>query len=269
MSFHTSKPSSELKAYVKQYWGLENVMGRGAKHDQRIVPTGLLELTFYLADRPHSLDPGREIQENTLISGQQNSAYDLQVTGTLNMFSITFQPQGAMMFFDLPLIELCDQTIPLKYLDKEWVDRIENELFETREFQARVSLIEKALAQLLMKNHKVYDAARIQRSIYLINESRGLVDIKTLASDACLSRKQFERIFTACVGISPKRFLRIIRFQHLLFLKQLNVGSSFTELAYRCGYYDQSHMINDFKALSGLSPREYFSHCESQSDYFL
>jgi len=268
MPFHTSSPSSELKAYVKQYWGLENVMDRGDHHDQRIVPTGLLELTFYFADRPRSMDPKREILDNTLISGQQNRAYDLQVSGTLNMFSITFQPQGAMMFFDLPLVELCDQTIPLKYLDQEWSDRVENDLFDAKGFQARIAIIEKALWKLLMKNHKILDTARINGSIQLINQSRGLIDINMLASRACLSRKQFERTFTACVGISPKRFLRIVRFQHVLLLKQHNMGSSFTELAYQCGYYDQSHMIHDFKALSGLSPREYFSSCDSQSDYF-
>lgn len=243
-------------------------MDRGSKHDQRIIPTGLLELTFYLADRPRSLDPGREILDNTLISGQQNSPYDLQVTGTLNLFSISFQPHGAMMFFDLPLIELCDQTIPLKYLDKEWVDRIENELFEAQGFQERVGVIERALGQLLMKNHKRFDAVRIKNSIHLINEAKGQIDINMLAGKACLSRKQFERIFTSCIGISPKRFLRIVRFQHVLFLKQLNTGSSFTDLAYRCGYYDQSHMINDFKALSGLSPCEFFSTGISLSDYF-
>lgn len=268
MSFYSSRPSSALAPYVKQYWALENILKRGESHQQRIVPTGLLELTFYFADRPRSLDPRRELLDTTIISGQQNSAYDLSVTGTLDMFSVTFQPEGAMMFFDLPLVELCDQTIPLRYLDQEWVDRVENGLFEAVGFMAKRQVIEVALGQLLKKNQKALEGNRIQNSIQMISSSRGLVSINTLASKACLSRKQYERVFIANVGISPKRFLRIVRFQHALYQKEHHPSQTFTELAYQCGYYDQSHLIHDFRALSGLSPGEYFAQCDAQSDYF-
>lgn len=68
---------------------------------------------------------------------------------------------------------------------------------------------------------------------------------------------------------SPKQFLRTIRFQNTLHEKQKNKEISLTELAYNCGYFDQSHMIYDYKLLSGKTPSQYFSECEPYSDYFL
>ena len=269
MSFNTAKPSSLLAPYIKQYWAIENTLQPGDVHQQRIVPTGLLELSFYLADRPQSDAPSRSPAESTVLSGQQNRAYDLLVSGSLDLFSITFQPQGAMMFFNLPLDELCDQTIPLSLLDKPWVDQVEAELFEASNFFARVAVIETALRELLIENHRIHDASRIGNSIQLINLSKGMIEIDRLASKACLSRKQFERVFQSCIGTSPKRFLRTVRFQHALFLRQHNQGDRLTDLAYACGYYDQSHMIHDFRALSGMSPSKYFRECEPESDYFV
>jgi AraC-like DNA-binding protein len=94
------------------------------------------------------------------------------------------------------------------------------------------------------------------------------VTIDSLAQMACLSRKQFERVFQDSVGTSPKRFLRTIRFQHAVDEKSRNQELNFTELTYKCGYYDQSHMTTDFRKLTGMTPKEYFSNCDPYSDYF-
>ncbi len=268
MNFQISPPSIFLSPYVKQYWAIENCMPQGVSHVQRVVPCGLVEMVFYLGDRPKAVSENRNLLDSTLVSGQHKEHYDIVVTGNLSMFSVTFQAQGAMMFFDLPLIELYDRTVPLQYLQKEAIDKVESDLFESKTFSEKVCIIENFLAHKFLKNYKEHDVARITGSISLINQTRGTVSINALASHACLSRKQYERIFGDCIGISPKGFLRIIRFQNAIFRKQLNGKNSLTSLAYDCGYYDQSHMINDFKHLSGKTPKQYFSDCEPYSDYF-
>ena len=70
------------------------------------------------------------------------------------------------------------------------------------------------------------------------------------------------------IGISPKQYLKIIRFQSAIFLKQKNNNLNMTELSYESGYLDQSHFINDFKSLSGLTPKQYFAEKEIYSDFF-
>jgi len=269
MPFNFAQPAQVLSPFVKQYWALDNVVPQGQKHIQRIIPTGLIELTIYLGDKPVSSDRASISSETSLLSGQQNTPYDLVVAGTVAVFSITFHPQGAQSFFNIPMDELYDQTISLRSIQKDFVDQVETELFEAPSFAHRVEIMNRFLWLLLKKNDKLREQPRLQDSLTYVDQSMGMVDINTLAKKACLSRKQYERIFKTNVGVSPKRFLRIIRLQHVLFKKQINPKTSLTELAYDCGYYDQSHMINDFKLLTGMSPKKYFSGRDAFSDYFL
>ncbi len=269
MKYQSVIPSYFLSPYVKQYWAIENYMMPEESHVQRIVPTGLLELYFYLGDRPKVVSKNKSFLDNTLISGQQKEYYDIVSTGSLSVFTITFEPQGAMLFFDLPIIELYDQTIPARYIQKDAIDKVESELFESKSFSEKVCIIENYLAQQLIKNQREHDGVRISESISIINQTSGIVSVEALASRACLSRKQYERIFKSCIGISPKRFLKIIRFQNAIFRMQLNSKASLTNLTHECGYYDQSHMIKDFKYLTGMTPKLFFSKYEPVSDYFM
>lgn len=108
----------------------------------------------------------------------------------------------------------------------------------------------------------------MQESIALINESIGMVDVDALAASACLSRKQYERNFQEMVGASPKQFMRIVRFQYAIHYKSRYPQASLTGVACECGFFDQSHMISEFRDFSGLTPKQYFAECEPFSDYF-
>lgn len=263
-----SKPSIFLAQFVKQYWAIEDCLPQGNEHIQRVIPNGLMELVFYLGDKPTVLDENKYLSENSILSGQQKSYYDIVVSGKLSLFSISFQPYGAKLFFDIPVNEFYDKIIPLKYFLKDGVAELENELQEAVSFGEKVYLVEKFLLHQLRKNNKEYELRRIMNSVSLINNSNGLINIEALSSSACLSRKQYERTFAEYIGSSPKQFLRTVRFQNTLREKQRNKSMNLTELAYSCGYYDQSHMINDYKLLSGKTPAQFFSECEPYSDYF-
>jgi len=83
------------------------------------------------------------------------------------------------------------------------------------------------------------------------------INIPQLSEAACLSSKQFGRVFADHVGTTPKEYLRIVRMQRALFLLQQDVTLPFVQVAYECGYSDQSHMIKEFKLFSGYTPAEY------------
>lgn len=227
-----------------------------------------MELVFYLCNKPKSLDEKKLFLENTVLSGQQKGFYDIVISGNLSMFSISFQPYGARFFFDIPSNELFDQNIPLKYLIKDKADELECRLYESKSFEEKVLIVENFLLNQLQKVSKGYEKNRIINSIALIDQNCGLINIETIASFACLSRKQYERTFADYIGSSPKQFLRIVRFQNTLREKQKNRNINLTELAYNCGFFDQSHMINEFKLISGKTPTHYFEDCEPCSDYF-
>lgn len=268
MKFNISYPSGVLSGLVKHYWSIENCAPDGVNYTQRIVPSGLSELSFYLCDRPKVTDKNRDFCENSIFSGHLEGYYELLISGHLSLFSISLQPHGAMMFFDIPISEFHNQNVPLKYFLREKAQEMESKLQEAPSFEERKSIAEKFLLDQLKINHKLYELKRISNSIKLINENLGTISIDQLAFDSCLSRKQFERTFLAYVGTTPKQFLKTIRFQNAIHQKGLRNSVSLTELAYDSGYYDQSHMIKEFKLMSGLTPKQYFAQCDPYSDYF-
>lgn len=268
MSYNISKPSPLLLNLVKHYWTIDNCLLPDSECIQRIVPNGLMELIFYFGNVPESLDKDISIHENTIVAGQLSKYYDIRIKGTLSIFSVIFQPFGLAELLDIPLSELFNQNIPLKYLIKDITNELETKLFEANSFSERIKITEQFLTKRIYKSDKKYHLHRIKNCINTINNTKGIVSIDYLASEACFSRKQFERVFSDYIGTSPKQFMKTIRFQNAINEKFKNKNANLTTLTYLCGYYDQSHMINDFVKLSGMTPKKYFDGCEPYSDYF-
>ena len=268
MPVYFASPSKILAPYIKRYWAIENTLDKGEICVQRIVPTGLTELMLYFTQRPKVLNSNKFLSDNVALYGHQNDFYDIELTGSLSVFSIVFQPQGLMQFFKFPLHEICNQNVPLKYLSGQTGRDLEEKMGEAATFHQRVFIVEHFLWDLLKKHDTDFEFRRVNRVAELIKSTGGDVDINQIYSEACLSRKQFERIFAERVGISPKQYLKIIRFQFAIFQKQQNINLNMTELSYESRYFDQSHFIKDFKSLCGMTPKQYFAENEACSDFF-
>lgn len=268
MEYCIAKPSPLLANYVKHYWTLDNCISVGEVHTQRIVPNGLMELIFYFDKKPVSTDDSKSIIETSTLTGHLSEYYDIKVSEKLSLFSIIFKPYGLSAFLDIPCNEFYNQNVPLRFILNNSVDELENELYEASSFSQRVSIVESFLLELLRKRKYDYHLKRIECAFGIIDGAIGDVTIDALASKACFSRKQFERSFAQLVGSSPKKFLKTVRFQRAIHFKSKMKGICLTELAYMSGYFDQSHMTNDFYKLSGLTPKGFFNGCESFSDYF-
>lgn len=247
---------------------MDNCMSIGEVHTQRIVPNGLIELIFYFDKKPVSTDDSKPIIDTSTLTGHLSEYYDIKVSEKLSLFSIIFKPYGLSAFLDIPCNELYNQNVPLRFILKSSVDELENRLYEASSFSQRVSIAESFLFELLRKKNYDYHLKRIESAFGIIDGAIGDVSIDALASNACFSRKQFERSFSLLVGSTPKKFLKTVRFQRAIHIKSKRQELSLTELAYMSGYFDQSHMTNDFYKLSGLTPKEFFNGCESFSDYF-
>jgi AraC-like DNA-binding protein len=268
MNYQISSPALELSPYIKHYWMMDSCLTFGNEHVHRIVPNGLTELIIYLDHKPLALDNKKNITEKIQLTGQLKNYYDIKISGKLSLFSVYFHPQGLSAFLDLPIKELYNHSIPLRYILKDTVDRLEEKLRSTQSFERRKCLADQFFLNLIKKRKDGYQQKRINYIIQHINNSRGVTNIDALAKDSCLSRKQFERTFSDHVGTSPKQFLKIVRYQNAIYCKGKKPDLSLTELAHDCGYYDQSHMINDFMGLTGLTPGQYFKACPPYSDYF-
>jgi transcriptional regulator GlxA family with amidase domain len=98
---------------------------------------------------------------------------------------------------------------------------------------------------------------RIIRAVDLISHTKGQLNITDLASEVCLCQRHFERQFKSAIGISPKTFAKIFRFKHVLQCLGNNPHKSLLTIAEEFGYYNHTHLINDFKTFSGDTPTDF------------
>lgn len=260
--FKIIQPSLLLTPYVKHYWLLKTVGDTTAL--ARTVPTGMMSLIFHRGKRLFSVYEN-EFHPRTFLSGQEKTFADLKYNGQINIISVVFHPAGAKAFFNLPIDKLAGLRLTASEMEDKDLIELENRITSTEDDKICFILIEQFLLRRLNKLAE-HTLKRIETSVRLINA--GLTDVALLANAVCLSTKQFNRIFSENIGTNPKEFSRIVRFQRALSLLENNQQINLTALACECGYYDQSHMIKDFKVLSGYTPSEYLAICPPHSDYF-
>ena len=99
----------------------------------------------------------------------------------------------------------------------------------------------------------------MEEAVKIIEQSKGQIRTRALAQEVCLGIKQFERIFSNHVGLNPKKYISIVRFQQVLQMSKKQANTDLCQLAFDNGYYDQSHFIHDFKRITDVAPREFFS----------
>lgn len=259
--FSIIQPSAVLAPYVKHYWLLES---SDVANSQRIIPTGNIELVFH---RGSPMERKGQTIPTTSLSGQSLSFADLIPTGTVNMIAVVFHPFGAKAFFNLPIYELSNLVVSADDLGMESLKKLEDNILNTTNDNDCIRAIESFLIGRL-NPLKEYNHKRMLAAVSTINLCSDDLSVSRLAGTVCLSKKQFERIFSEHVGATPKEFMRIVRFHKALYTLQNNPAMNFTALAYECGYYDQSHMTNEFKLFSGYTPGQYVAICAPYSDYF-
>lgn len=260
--FKIIQPAPLLAPYVKHYWLLKTVGDSAAS--ERTVPTGMMSLIFHRENRLLSIQDN-ELHPRVFLSGQEKTFADLQYNGQINMISVVFHPVGVRAFFPLPMNKTAGLHLTAGEMEDKDLLALEHSVTSTEDDRMCILLIEQFFLKrlTLLAEHNL---KRIETTIRLINS--GATDIARLADAACLSPKQFNRIFSEHVGANPKEFSRTIRFQRALHILGNNQQTSLTALAYECGYFDQSHMIKEFKTLSGYTPSEYLAACLPHSDYF-
>jgi len=269
MQYLLARPSSPLQFFVKQYWAMENCFSAGV-HLERIIPTGLPVLYFYLSDKPVLIQANSQdhLKHHAYLCGQYNQFFDLQVTGNMHLFAVVFQPYALSMIFGIPSTELVNDQISLQEIYPQLGHELSSKIGDAISFAERVDIIETFIFKQLKKKPEHTHMARLRSSINIISQEN-YFNSAQLAANACLSRKQFERVFRQFIGLPPHKFIRVLRLQKSLLQKQLFPGANLTRVAIEAGYFDQSHMIREFKNLTGMTPKKYFSVCIPHSDFFM
>lgn len=259
--FREIRPAAHLAPFVKQYWILETDAAEGLT--QRVIPTGSVSLMFYPGSKV--ISKGSRVP-HTCLSGQFIGYDDLICSGRVRVIAAVFRPAGAKAFFPLPMGELFGASVSADEMNDRELSDLGKRIMDTADYDRAVALIEDFLTRRLRSVHD-YNTARIHAAVGTVDADI-FPSLSAMSAAACLSERQLNRLFTDYTGATPKQFMRIVRFQRALRTLQTNKDMDFTVLAADCGFFDQSHLIREFKTFSGYTPREYLLSCEPYSDYF-
>ncbi|MBV9888450.1 MAG: AraC family transcriptional regulator [Acidobacteria bacterium] len=173
--------------------------------------------------------------------------------GTFQSFIIMFQAHGLTDLFGVPSSEVTNHTYDADAVLGKPIRELEQRLGNCETFQQRDSVANHFFEELL-KHAQTAD--RMTFAADRILSSGGRLPTADLAGQAGIGVRQFQREFSARFGASPKLFSRIVRFQNALDTKARSSTKSWTDVAHEFGYYDQMHMVHDFREFTGESPTE-------------
>lgn len=191
---------------------------------------------------------GLAFAPETVLVGPSTAYHtDLHIEGAIDTFTIKFQPTALHRLFGLPGALLVDRAEEAQAVE-QGVAGLRALLEQAGDFTARVAIAERWLRQRA-------DAARparaIDRAARLIRRSAGQLDIDLLAARCDMGPRHFRRCFRDAVGVAPKRYSRIVRFQAALEAKLRDPDRQWTAIAQQFGYFDQSHLLRDARAFAG------------------
>ena len=212
-------------------------------------------LYFYPFETPEAeyLTQNKKVNlSNSIITGRQVNRIHLKMMHNNLTIKVGFQPGGLYRLMGVPLNEFSmDESFDSTYmLDKE-IAFITERLREATAYDQMVSIIE---SFLLKKLRHLRSKLPIDSVLPLIIKKGGLVNVDDIAQQSCVSVRQLERQFQQRIGISPKFFVRLTRFSKAWVMKENNPHLKWTTIAYECGYFDQMHLIRDFKEFAGVTP---------------
>jgi AraC-like DNA-binding protein len=248
-------PLPALQEYVLNISTVNVILPEGIKDMVTPYPPTPFQSLMFYCNNPVSM--GRtgkgtfEKQPLTVLIGPQFSRVNIKVYSQLRAIRVDFLPGGMYRMLGIPMHELFDGGFNAFDFFGSKMSSINEQLQHISSLEEGKNIIEKFLLKQVasLKEILPFDSAlRI-----LLNNS-GNMAIEKTASLSCLSIKQFERKCKERIGMNPKMYARILKFSKAYRLHEAFPQLSWTKIAYEAGYYDQMHMIRDFKVFAGVNP---------------
>lgn len=251
LGFQRFEPSVKLSGIVECYWFINS--DHSINSSEYLHPDGGMGIIFNYGDALQFDDILNN--DSCILDGTNILSRKLSLKGTLNAIGIRFKPAGANLLFSSPLNELKNETISLSDTTLKKPTELYYKLIEAQTFHLKVSIIEDWLCRSLQAEKNISNV--VTASLMLIKKHKGLLPIKSIASQLDYNQRRIERLFNSQVGMTPKEYSRILRIEQARACIKHYKDSSFSTIAYDLGFYDQAHFINQFKNVEGITPREY------------
>lgn len=248
-------PHPALQPYVVNIMTINAVLPNGMRHVVTPYPPAPFQSLIFYCKNPisSSLSYSTDfvVQPISILIGPQLSRVNVKVDQQLRSIRVDFVPGGLYRIMGIPMQELFDCGYDATDFFGNNIRNVNEQLFEIEELETGKTIVENFLMTQLnkVKNILPFDAA-----IGLLLKNNGHMSIDKVASLSCLSVKQFERVSKERLGMNPKLYARILKFSKAYRLREAKPHLKWIEIAYEAGYFDQMHLIRDFKVFAGVNP---------------
>lgn len=265
MLFEQFSPGNANSAFIECFWIAEDKRRDICR--ERIIPDGFTEIIIHYGD-PYriNIDGKWQIQSKHLLAGQISNHFFIENTGWSGMLGIKFRPSALTHLFDLDMGLLTDKVIPVESKIGNQLNEIILIVQSGKDHSEKVRWIDMWFSGFIQSNHVIKSVT--DKAVDLIFEKKGMITVKELTDIFQISERQLERHFKKFIGLSPKFFSRIIRFNYIFKLMK-EKDRTWTDVAFSSGFFDQSHFIKNFKEFTGEDPSSYLFDQQNMANFFL
>jgi AraC-like DNA-binding protein len=262
------RPQPPLSLFVKCFWYWE---GAPQTHThERLMPTGDAAIIFNLREDAIRIYDWKDTRRSesfghAVLAGPHSEPFVIDTAQQDRVFGIQFQAGGSFPFLRIPSSEAENRDVALDSLWRDSAEEIRERLLEAESLDELFAVAGDALLRQLVRPLELHPAVRFAKARFCSNPHRATV--ASVLSEIGLSHRRFVQLFHDQIGLTPKSFCRVQRFQRVL--RQLHHAPQidWTDVALGCGYYDQSHFIHDFQTFSGFTPTFYASRATEHMNH--
>lgn len=251
------EPSPALRPWVECFWVNTSDVPPSAPAVHKVVPDGCADIILDLGDPPLGSAAGLHAV------GTMTRPLLVRRVGHVEFVGVRFHPGRARPFLGVPLDEVTDERVPLIDLSLAGTATLLRRLHDAATPDGRIAILDAALARRLATTERLPDAWLLA-AVDRLRARPSTPTVAELASDLNVSRQHLTRVFRHEVGVPPQRFVRIVRFRRALEAARRHADPDWLGIALDAGYYDQSHLIGDFKEMAGVTPGELVA-CREQA----
>ncbi len=266
MIFETHQLPEQLSTYVESVFHFKNFI---PDHSiERVVPTGHIFIIFELDGFVRNTFDNGTLKPNATfkkvwISGAHKNYISISAHENSEMFVIQFKPYGAFPFLQTPMEKIAEQVVDAKeVLGDEILDLRDSILAAT----SSNDKFEKAEKWLLSRLTVDKTPPKVLIDFYEELQKAPAANYPLIVENYPNTQKHLIDQFKKYIGLTPKVSQRILRFNEILGKVHKKEMISWAQIAYQCGFTDQSYFIKEFKLFSGFNPEEYIDQDFNQED---
>jgi AraC-like DNA-binding protein len=253
MKYQEFAPVEALKPYVKCFYVIEY---DAAVVQDKAFAMGCLELMFNVGSSSFETGRGSGFSKTPKVElwGQIIEPLTFRSLGKGKMLGARFFPHTAALFISDPINLFNDVVSDFNYIAGKDAEELHEKLCETNTLSDQIQLFEDYLISKFHQFQKKHQKFKLVNSAMTDLKREDFFDrMEDVASRYGISARYLQKLFVEFTGVSPKLYQKIHRFQKSLLLTGKQ-HESLTDIAYECGYFDQSHFVRDFKFFTGMAP---------------